>query len=432
MRVLLLLAIGLLGCQPGEQVSVSGAVGQSGDYAYRVDWRPMDYVATAGGFSAEADTAMARLIRVPVDTLQEIAYDQIQKWRLEEALDVLPGDQIVVPHKIYFVRLDTLREIRDLKLNWKNRTYHLSRGWIAPGWTGGGVMTAVVLGHGKITERKEGEDRTLAGFQFLFLQMHPGEYERVLQAVGKPVNDREAMEDAEEVHRFLFVRSAAFNMGDALKLAPKGYLRVLAGAWPRPIAKENPGNGMRKREYPDGRIWTTYPDGRQRREYPDGKVEVELPGGVKETRYVDGRVERLDSVGNRRIQFADGRETWAFESGNRTTFYPDGRRVYEWSNGTRQTVLKDGTERTVFASGALEVLYPDGRKDVTDSTGVREMRYPDGRVRTVMPDGQEVVLHPKEKEVARLPDGTVIEVFPDGRKIQRNPSGEVLEVMPTG
>ncbi|MCZ6635472.1 MAG: hypothetical protein O7G87_18890 [bacterium] len=428
----ILLLAGVLGCRPGEQVSVLGAVEKPGDYVYRPHWQTIDYVAAAGGFLSEADTPIARLIRVPADIPGEIDYREIQKWPLNEAPEVLPGDQIVVPHLTYSVQMDTLREVRDLEIDWQGRTYHLSRGLIAPGWTERGVMTAVVLGHGKVTQKENGADRTLAGFRFLFLQMHPGRYDRILSAVGKPVQKREAMEDAVEVYRFLFDRSAAFKAGSALRLAPEGYLRVLAGVWARPRTKADPGSGIRKREYPDGRVWTTYPDGRQRMEYPDGRVEVEFPGQVKEIRYPDGLIERLDSAGNRRVVREDGREVWFFKSGNRTTIYPDGRKLYEWPNGTRQTVLEDGTERTVFASGARQVLYPDGRKEVIDSTGVREMHYPDGRTVARMPDGQEVTRYPDHREIARLPDGTVIEVFPDGRKVQRNPSGEVLEVMPTG
>jgi hypothetical protein len=423
-----------LGCQRGQQVTVSGALAAPGDYSYHPEWQPMDYVAAAGGFLAEADTLMAELIRVPVDveTTGKIDYREIQKWPLNKAPDVFPGDQISVPYLTYPVKMDTLREVRDLKISSQGRTYHLARGLVAPGWTERGVMTAVVLGHGKVTEIEKGADQTVAGFRFLFLQLHPGSYQKILSAVGKPVQNREAMEDAIEIYRFLFDRSAAFKQGDVLRLAPDGYLGVLAGAWGRPRTKADPGSGIRKKEYSDGRVWTTYPDRRQRMEYPDGRVEVEYSGQVKEIRYADGRVERLDAAGNRRVVHKDGQEVWAFKSGNRTTIFPNGRKLYEWPNGTRQTVLKDGTERTEFASGTRQVLYPDGRKEVIDSTGVREMHYPDGRRVVHMPNGGEVTRHPDRLEVARLPDGTVIEVFPDGRKVQRNPSGDVLEVMPTG
>lgn len=415
-NVTILLLVGVLGCQPGEQVPISGAVEKPGDYAYRPRWKAMDYVAAAGGFLPEADSLLARLIRVPADTTGEIHYSEIQKWLLNEVPVVMPGDQIEVPHLTYSVQMDTLREIRDLKIDWEGRTYHLSRGLVAPGWTERGVMTAVVLGHGKVTQKENGADRTLAGFRFLFLQMHPDSYEQILSAVEKPVQNREAMEDATEVYRFLFDRSAFFKTGNALRLAPQGYLRVLAGAWARPRTQADPGSGMRKQEYSDGRIWTTYPDGRQRMEYPDGRVEVEFPGQAKEIRYADGLVERLDSVGNRRMVHADGREVWVFKSGSQTTIYPDGRKLYEWPDGTRQTVLKDGTERTEFASGARRVLHPDGRREVIDSTGVREMHYPDGRVVAQMLDGRRVVRHPHRWEMARLPGGTEIETFPDGRR----------------
>ena len=461
LTVILLAA--LAGCRHGETVTVSGAVARPGDYGLRPAWAARDYVAAAGGYLAEADTAEASLFRALPDTAAERTAD---RWPLAQSPGVMPGDQIEIPFKTYAVRLDTVRAIRDLVLEREGQVYRVPEGVVIPGWSERGVMAAVVIGNGEV-EWKAGGKAERAGFHYLYLRMHPEQYATLRLAMGAVVTDREALEDAEELHRRLF-RKSEYRMGERAQAPPEGYLRVLAGVWPAPKNPFFPGPGMRKKRYDDGRVWTTFPDGRQRMAYPDGHVEVTFPDSSRETRYpdgsismrdvsgseeirhadgrvesrqawgdrqvtyADGRVERRDSAGNLHTRHADGREELVSASGARTTIYPDGRREHRYASGAVKTVFANGVERTVFSDGGTQVRTPDGTVVVTEPSRRQGTRYKDGRVEIVTEDGSEVTVFPDGRQVAKLPDGTRVERHPDGRQFQRGPLGGTLETAADG
>ena len=171
---------------------------------------------------------------------------------------------ISVPLKAYRVRFDTVLAVRNLELNWKDRIYRMEHGRVATGRTHRGVLAAVIFGKGEAFQGASG--KAAGPFQYLYVTMHPDRYGTLLSAIGQPIAHREALEDAAALHRYMF-RTSAFRSGERMHLPPDGYVRVQAGVWLRPKNPFYPGRGVRKRHYRDGRVWTTFPDGRQRWRY---------------------------------------------------------------------------------------------------------------------------------------------------------------------
>ncbi len=430
-------------CAPRETVTVSGAVGRPCDVGYRADWTLENYVAAAGGFLAEADTGRAVLVRDAGDSVVPGAQGNVLKWAVEDAPAPLPGDLITVPLKSYRVRFDTVMAVGDLRLEWRDHVYLMAHGRAALGTTPRGVVAAVLFGNGEVIRQASGN--AAGPFQYLYVTMHPDRYGGLLPATALPVSDRESLEDAAALHRYMFLTST-FRAGERTHLPPDGHFRVQAGVWLMPKNAAYPGSGVRKRHYGDGRVWTTFPDGRQRWRYPNGRIVVQLPDKTRETRfqdgsvqfedalggmrttYPDGRMVYVDAGGNRRRVYGDGRQEWRHASGNRMTIFPDGRREHRFASGTVRTVNPDGVERTVFSDGTLHVRYPGGKVEIEAPGGSRETRFPDGSVLAKTPEGHRIRIFADGRQFTRMNDGTTIDEFPDGRKIQKHPSGETLEV----
>lgn len=431
------------GCSPKETVTVSGAVSHPGGVAYRPEWRVQDYVTAAGGYLAEADTGRVALVRSMPDSLTTEKRTSSGRWMLKDAPALMPGDLISVPLKAYRVRFDTVLVVENMRLTWNEHVYSLERGRAVPVMTTRGAVAAVVFGKGEVVRAATG--KVVGPFQYLYLTMHPDGYEALVPALGEPVTDRDAEEDAEALHRSFFQKSS-FWYGKLAQLPPQGHFRVQAGVWLKPKNETFPGKGVRKQHYGDGRVWTTFPDGRQRWRYPDGRVvmrfrdktrEMRFPdgsvrfvntlGGVKTT-FPDGRMVFNDADGNQHRMYKDGRQEWKRASGNRITIYPDGRRVHRFVSGTVRTVHPNGVERTSFTDGTRHVLYPGGTVDITVPGGVRETRNPDGSVLAITPAGHRIKVFRDGRQFTRMNDGTTIDQFPDGRKIQKNPTGVTVEV----
>lgn len=444
--VILLLPI-LAACAPRETVTVSGAVKRPGDVGFRADWTLENYMTAAGGYLAEADTGGAVLVRDAGDSVVGGAHGNVLKWAVDDAPAPLPGDLITVPLKSYRVQFDTVMTVRNLRLAWKDHTYRMELGKAALGTTRRGVVAAVFFGNGEVIRQDSGN--AAGPFQYLYVTMHPDRYGGLLPATVHPVSDRESLEDAAALHRYMF-RTSTFRAGERTHLPPDGHFRVQAGVWLMPKNAAYPGSGVRKRHYGDGRVWTTFPDGRQRWRYPNGKIVMQFPdrsqesrfqdgsvriedalGGVRTT-YPDGRMVTEDAGGNRHLVYGDGRQEWRHASGNRMTIYPDGRRVHRFASGTVRTVHPDGIERTVFSDGTRHVRYPGGKVEVDVPGGTRETRFPDGSVLAKTPEGHRIRIFADGRQFTRMNDGTTIEEFPDGRKIQKHPSGETLEVFADG
>lgn len=437
------LLVNLFACSPRDAVTVSGAVIRPGDVEYRSEWTAENYIAAAGGYLAEADTGRVALVREAGDSNISGKQGTVQKWEIGDIPPVMPGDLINVPLKMYEVRFDRVFSVRNLRLEWKDRDYRLERGLAVPGRTARGVVALVIFGKGEVVGKSTG--KAAHTFQYLYLTMHPDKYDGLLSVSRETIADREALEDAEGLHRSLF-RKSAFWHGKLARLPPGGHFRVQAGVWLMPKNPSYPGRGVRKKHYDDGRVWTTFPDGRQRWRHADGRIvmrfpdntrEVRLPdgsvriedtrGGVRTT-YPDGRMVFKDADGNRHRLHKDGSQEWRLVSGNRITKHPDGRRVHRFASGTVRTVHPDGVERTVFSDGTRHVLYPNGKVENVVPGGVRETRYPDGRVVAITPQGDRITVSRDGWQLTQMKDGTTIEQFPDGRKIQKHPSGETLEV----
>ena len=167
-----------------------------------------------------------------------------------------------------------------------------------------GVVAAVLLGNGEVIRQASGN--AAGPFQYLYVTMHPDRYGGLLPATALPVSDRESLEDAAALHRYMF-RTSTFRAGERTHLPPDGHFRVQAGVWLRPKNAAYPGSGVRKRHYGDGRVWTTFPDGRQRWRFPNGRTVMQFPDKSQETRFQDGSVRFEDALGGIRTTYPDGR-----------------------------------------------------------------------------------------------------------------------------
>ena len=443
--IALLFLLNLFGCTPEETVTVSGGVSRPGDVDFRVGWTVENYVATSGGYLPEADTGRVALVRLIRDSVTAGQRGRSLKWVVDDAPPVMSGDLVSVPLKAYRVRFDTVLAVRNLELIWKDHVYRVALGKVALGTTLRGVVAAVCFGNGEAVRKASGQ--AAGPFQYLYVTMHPDRYGDLLPALREALADREALEDAAALHRYMF-RTSTFRSGERTHLPPAGHFRVQAGVWLRPKNASYPGRGVRKRHFGDGRVWTTFPDGRQRWRHTDGRIVMQFPdktrevrspdgsirfndtlGGVRTT-YPDGRMVFEDADGNRHRVHKDGRREWRLASGNLITIHPDGRRVHRFASGTVRTVHPDGVERTLFLDGTRHVLYPGGSAEIEAPGGARETRYPDGSVFATTPEGHEVTIFRDGRQFTRMTDGSTIERFPDGRKIQKQPSGETLEVFP--
>ncbi len=425
----LALAFVLSACAGEEAVvTLSGAVARPGPYAHRPEWTVADYLKAAGGYTAEAVVSEGKLIRVRRDSVNNEETNR-SWWPLVSSPQVIAGDVILVPFRTYAVRMDMVWSIKNLSLRWQDREYRVSTGWLTEGRTNAGVMVATVIGDGTVVGNDSGD--TLGRFQYLYLHLHPAVYDELALPDGSPVENRLLLEDALGIHKSIFSR-VRHRSGERAEMPPEGYLRVLAGVWPKPRSKTSPGSGIRKRKYRDGREWTTFPDGRQRMVFPGGRVEVELPDGAREKRYADGRIEVTDVRGNVKVTHPDGRIATAFADGNREERFADGRIVQRFKTGTLRTIFPDGTEKTRFADGTMHVKRKNGTVEMTFPEGMTETRYADGRRMAVTSEGHRVTVFPNGRRLTVSADGTVLEEFADGRRVQQGPDGERVEVLIDG
>ena len=425
----LVLVLLLSACSGDEAaVTLSGAVARPGPYTHKPEWTVADYVKAAGGYTAEAVVSEGRLVRVQRDSVTNEETNR-SWWPLVSSPVVFAGDLIFVPFRAYAVQMDTVRPVENLTIQWQDREYRAPEAWLAEGRTDSGVMVASIIGTGTVVGSEEGE--TLGRFQYLYLHLHPHVYDRLALPAGNPAENDLILEDAVGVHQSIFPR-LRHRSGVRAEMPPDGYLRVLAGVWPKPRSKTMPGPGMRRRKYKDGREWTTFPDGRQRMVFPDGRVELELPGGARENRYADGRIEMTDARGNVRVTHPNGRIAASFADGNREERFADGRIVQHFKTGTRRTIFPDGSEKTRFEDGTLRVKRRNGTVEMTFPEGMTETRYADGRIVAVTGEGHRVTVFPNGRRLTRTLDGTVLEEFADGRRVQRGTDGERVEVFIDG
>ncbi|MDP6040691.1 MAG: SLBB domain-containing protein, partial [Candidatus Latescibacteria bacterium] len=247
----LLLLLAFVGCQSGEPVTISGAVHHAGSFDYRAGRKVADYIREAGGYTDEAVITDTYLVRVALDSIDE---EKIKSVRVAvtDSSGVLPGDVIVVPGQVYAVRLDTVRTIQNVRLETKDEILKIDRGVIVPGWTPRGVVVAMLIGRGKVFEVSD-TTTAVSGFHYLYVHMHPEEYNKVQRFAGDVVDSLEALEDTHAVHGWLFANRDYQDMG-AAEIPPAGYFEVLQGIWLSPRNASMPGEGMRKRRFDDGRI----------------------------------------------------------------------------------------------------------------------------------------------------------------------------------
>ncbi|MCY3869469.1 MAG: SLBB domain-containing protein [Gemmatimonadetes bacterium] len=392
------------GCQPGEQVTVSGAVAKPGTYVYQPDRSANSYLKGAGGLTEEALLDSAYLVRGLVDSSGKEIIKSVT-IPLSKHPKVLPDDEIKVPVRVYDVRLDTVRVLRNVRLVHESRIFKISTGALVSGWTERGVLVALLLGRGKVYEIAD-TSKAVWAFHYLYVHLHPDEYGRLTGFTGDVIDSLEALEDAHAIHTRTRTQLDYVRPG-GLQLPDTGYWRVLLGILLTPRSASFPGSGLRRRRFEDGRVWTTFPNGRQRWQHPDGRVEVTFPGGAKETRFPDGRVvsayEQLVSRLKDESAVRNGVAGGAMEE-----------RASERATEISAGVIPDGTIVTRQKGGNEPAIQPDGYMIVK---GV------DGSIRETFPDGR--ILH-------RSGTGYQVEIFPDGREIESNRFGQKITSWPDG
>ena len=399
-RTLILVPI-FAGCQQSEQVTVSGAVAKPGTYVYQSDKAASSYLEGAGGLTEEALPDSAYLVRGLVDSSGKAVIKSVT-IPLSEYPEVLPGDVIKVPVRVYDVRLDTVRVLRDVRLVQENRILKIPTGALVSGWTERGVLVALLLGRGKIYEMAD-TAKAVWAFHYLYVHLHPDEYGRLRGFTGDVIDSLEALEDAHVIHTRTKTQLDYVRPG-GLQLPDTGYWRVLLGILLTPRSASFPGKGLRRRRFEDGRVWTTFPNGRQRWQYPDGRVEVIFPGGVKkETRFPDGRV-----VSAAELQVSRLKDESAVRNGIA------GGAMEERVTEISAEVIPDGT---------IVTRKKEGNESAIQSDGYMIVKGVDGSVRETFPDGR--ILH-------RSGTGYQVEIFPDGREIESNRFGQKITSWPDG
>lgn len=303
-RALVLVPI-FAGCQPGEQVTVSGAVAKPGTYVYRPDKSANGYLEDAGGMTEEALLDSAYLVRGLVDFSDKEIIKSVT-IPLSEHPEVLPDDEIKVPVRVYDVRLDTVRVLRDVRLVQENRIFKIPTGALVSGWTERGVLAALLLGRGKVYEMAD-TAKAVWAFHYLYVHLHPDEYGRVAGFAGDVIDSLEALEDAHAIHTRTRTQ-LDFEHYEGLQLPPAGYWRVLLGILLTPRSASFPGSGLRRRRFEDGRVWTTFPNGRQRWQYPDGRILHRSGTGYQVEIFPDGREIESNRFGQKITSWPDGRK----------------------------------------------------------------------------------------------------------------------------
>ena len=378
------------GCQPGEQVTVSGAVAKPGTYVYQPDKSADSYLEDAGGMTEEALLDNAYLVRGLVDSSGKKIIKSVT-ISLSEHPEVLPDDVIKVPARVYDVRLDTVRVLRDVRLVQENRILKIPAGALVSGWTERGVLVALLLGRGKVYEMAD-TAKAVWAFHYLYVHLHPDEYDRLRGFAGDVIDSLEALEDAHAIHTRTITQLDYVRPG-GLQLPDTGYWRVLLGILLTPRSASFPGSGLRRRRFEDGRVWTTFPNGRQRWQYPDGRVEVIFPGGVKkETRFPDGRV-----VSAAELQVSRLKDESAVRNGvgggameERVTeisaeVIPDGIVVTRKKGENEPAIQSDGYMIVKGVDGSSRETFPDGREIESNRFGQKITSWPDGRKEVRMP-----------------------------------------------
>lgn len=405
---ILLLAPVFFGCQAEETVTISGAVSRPGNYRFAPGKPAADYLSDAGGVTEEgmADEAYVARARTDTSAVEESGDTTIP---LSDIPELFPGDEIRIPARVYDVRLDTVRPVVDVRLAYRNRIYRISSGALVTGSTERGVQVALMLGRGKAFELPD-TAKAVSAFHYLYIHLHPGEYPRLAQFAGDVLDSLEALDDARVIHTRV-ASSLEHRRGGGLQLAPDGYWRVIEGFFLAPRKTSRPARGMRRRRFEDGRVLTTFPDGRERWQYPDGRVRITSPGGAAEDRFPDGRIVYTDRWKNVR------------------TTHPDGRREIRMANGTRVVRGEGGTVIDSGPADSADTLVEEPvadttRRPVTSSrTGGRPPTRGEGSLRIIPSD---------EYGKINILDGTTRETFPDGRLVETDHRGQRITTWPDG
>lgn len=416
--VLLLCLFVFVGCQPREQVDVTGAVQLPGVYTYVAGWHISDYVSAAGGYTSEAISDQTHVIRAVSEAVRQEGLETMT-FQMADQPQIKPRDKIVVPSQTYPVRWDTVRLVQEVRIEVEDEVFHVEKGALVTGRIDRGPVVAILLGRGDIFELPDTTE-AMSVFHYLFVHLHPSEYNNIAKFDRGVVDSLEAFEDAQAIFKHVFpLRHYQRHM--EAEVPPSGLFTVIPGLWARPKLSDGGQMQMRKRRFADGRIWTTFPDGRHRWQYPDGRVEMTYGDGKKETRFKDGRVAVSDTNGKASAERSRKRREIPPQK-------PEPERlVRRLDSGDLFIREVDGTEYTVFSDGGAEVRFLDGRVVTQHSGGQIVTRTADGQQKIQMPDGKQLKVYPDGRQVWQHENGSSRLVYPDGHVVMRWPGGQAIE-----
>lgn len=415
-------------CDQKRAVVVEGAVELEGAVAFDSTWVVEDYV-TAAVPLAEADVDRLTLIRDSVDAAtgeRVLTHTALDPW-VRHVPD--PSDLIRVPFRRHPVSFEQAYEVRDLDLIVDDRRFKIPRGTLAVAEIASGPVGGVLTGEGKVFDTGSGE--LLTPFHYVYLRADFDRMAAILGQASEVTRVRETLEDAVEVHR-LHHRAAGFLSEHAVRKPVAGTLEAVPGIWLNPRSERTPGHGMRRRRFPDGRVWTTFSDGRQRWMFPDGRVIVAHPGGMEEIRETDGRLVHVYPNGMKRVRHPDGSREVMLASGSRKLFRPDGTVTYDHFGGTSVTIYKDGRRDARYPDGMQRVEFPDGTAETTYPDGRTERKLLSGWTEVEAPDGVQVQIDPDGRQMVRRPDGTRIYELANGVRVEWHRDGSVRTQFPDG
>ena len=452
---ILLLALVVVGCQPDETVTVSGAVSKPGNYRFAPGRPAAEYVEDAGGATEEALTVEAYVLRSRTDT-SAAAEGGNATIPLSDNPELSPGDEIRIPARVYDVRLDTVRRVSDVRLAYRDRIYRIPSGALVTGRTERGVQVAVMLGRGEAIEPPD-TAKAVSAFHYLYIHLHPGEYPRLARFAGEVLDSMDVLDDARVIHTRV-VSSLEHRRAGGLQLAPDGYWRVIEGFFLAPRKTSRPARGMRRRRFRDGRVLTTFPNGRERWQHPDGRVRITSPGGATEDRLPDGRIVFTDRWKNVRTTYPDGRINVTFSSGATEDRFPDGRIVFTDRRKNVRTTYPDGRQELRMATGGRVMLGADGTvlhsgpadsaaagPDSLQAATARVEEHPRDTIREPVAatrtggdrppprgEGSLRIIPSNEYGKINVLDGTTRETFPDGRRVETDHLGQRITIWPDG
>jgi T-complex protein 10 C-terminus len=95
--------------------------------------------------------------------------------------------------------------------------------------------------------------------------------------------------------------------------------------------------------------------------------------------------EKVFKNGIKIKNYPDGKSVIFFQNGDIKETHPDGKVIYQYNEDQiTQTAFPDGTEICEFSNGQIEKSYPNGKKEITYPDGTTQCIYPDSTKKRII------------------------------------------------